>query len=305
MNKKVYFRRNKFTKHLIIKILSIFIFIFCLIIIKSYVKSRIWTDITIIFINLAHKYKYLLKNKNIISEDCPIWIMWYQGIENAPPIIKSCVYSIITNRAKHPVIILNKYNLYDYVSLPAYIVEKFNKGLLTITPFSDIIRIAVLYKHGGYWIDSSYLITSPINYINTTFYTLKLNHCFTYNHPFVKCIWSGNFLAVPKNSFIATYCYFSFLYYLKKYNKFINYFLIDYIISIAYNNIPEFKNDIDKLPSVTCNIFLLFNKLNSDYDKNYYLCPFNKLNRRGKWNIYNGKNITNYGYIIYNYKFSY
>ena len=78
--------------------------------------------------------------------------------------------------------------------------------------------------------------------------------------------------------------FFSLLF--KKYNKFINYFLIDYIISIAYNNIPEFKNDIDKLPSVTCNIFLLFNILNSDYDKNYYLSPFNKLNRRGKWNIY-------------------
>ena len=51
--------------------------------------------------------------------------------------------------------------------------------------------------------------------------------------------------------------------------------------------------------------YYLNNILNSDYDKNYYLCPFNKLNRRGKWNIYNGKNITNYGYIIYNYKFSY
>ena len=37
--------------------------------------------------------------------------MWYQGIENAPPIVLSRIQSVIRNRAKHKVIIISKYNL--------------------------------------------------------------------------------------------------------------------------------------------------------------------------------------------------
>ena len=59
---------------------------------------------------LVRKYEYLLDEENIDSKS-PIWIMWYQGIENAPPLIKACIQSIIINRAKHPIYIINKNNL--------------------------------------------------------------------------------------------------------------------------------------------------------------------------------------------------
>ena len=41
---------------------------------------------------------------------------------------------------------------------------------------------------------------------------------------------------------------------MKKYNSFINYFLLDYIILIAYNNVPEFKNLISNLPYSNFNL---------------------------------------------------
>ena len=63
------------------------------------------------FKSLALKYQYLLEEEKIIPEDSPIWIMWYQGIRNAPLIVQSCIKSIIINRAKNIVYILNKYNL--------------------------------------------------------------------------------------------------------------------------------------------------------------------------------------------------
>ena len=76
--------------------------------------------------------------------------MWYQGIETAPPIVLSCMQSIIQNRKKHPVIIISKYNLEKYIKLPSYIMDKFINNIFSITHFSDIIRMALLSKYGGY-----------------------------------------------------------------------------------------------------------------------------------------------------------
>ena len=265
-------------------------------------KSLTWNNIKKDFELLVNKYKYLFKHEKNIDENSPIWMMWYQGIENAPPLVKSCIQSVIKNKLKHPLYIISKYNLEKYVKLPFYIIEKFNKGIISITHLSDIIRFALLFKYGGYWIDSTYFITTPLRKVNTNFYTLKLNYCFTNSIHFIKCIWSGNFFAVPKNSFIATYGYFAFLHYWKKYNSLIHYFLIDYIIYIAYKNVQEFKDVIIKLPYVPCKISSLSRKLNSNFNKSDISCYFNKINRKRSHYPFNDKKITNYGYIIKNYK---
>ena len=162
--------------------------------------------------------------------------------------------------------------------------------------------MALLYKYGGYWIDSTYLITKPLVHINTNFYTLKLNYCWTYDHPFINCAWSVNFMAYSKNSFISTYGYNAFLLYWKKYNSLINYFLIDYIIYIAYNKVQKFKNVIDKLPFINCSIFSLVKILNSKHKKSDTKCPFHKLTKNGEWITIEKNKRTNYGYIIRKYK---
>ena len=231
--------------------------------------------------------------------------MWYQGIENAPPIVLSCIQSVIENRAKHPVYIISKYNLEKYIELPDYIIKKFEQGLFTITHFSDIIRMSLLYKYGGYWIDSTYLVTAPLTHINTTFYTLKLSYCFTYDHPFISCTWSVNFMAYSKKSFIATYGYMALLLYWKKYNFLIDYFLIDYVIYIAYNILSKFKKVIIDLPFVNCSIFSLAQLLNSKFNKTHIKCPFHKLTKGGDFFSLIGKNKTNYGYITKKFKFNF
>jgi hypothetical protein len=244
---------------------------------------------------LVKKYKYLIKTEENISNNAPIWVMWYQGLENAPPLIKACIHSIYDNKASHPVHLLDKYNLKRYIKLPKYILKKFHKGIFSITHFSDIVRMAFLSTYGGYWIDSTYLVNTPINYTKSSFFTLKLTHCYK---TITKCLWAGNFLAMPKNSFLSTYAYNAFLFYWKKYNSLINYFLIDYIIYVAYKNIPELRNLIKKLPYIECNISTLKKQLNNNYNESFFNCSFNKLSRKTKYISYNGKKITNYGYLI-------
>jgi len=148
------------------------------IIIKSKKKQLNWNIINYEFLNLIHKYEHLIKNEKNISEDCPIWLMWYDGIQKAPPIIKACITSIKKNSGKHPVYILDKNNYYKYITLPSLILRKFHKRIFTITHFSDIIRMGLLSKYGGYWIDSTYFITSPFISVNSSLYTLKLSQCY-------------------------------------------------------------------------------------------------------------------------------
>ena len=265
-------------------------------------NSLIWNNVKHDFEILVNKYKYLIKKEENIEEDSPIWVMWYQGIENAPPIVKSCIQSIVVNRVNHPVNIIDKNNLEKYIKLPYFVIENFHSGNLSIQHFSDIIRMALLHKYGGYWIDATYFINTPLTKVNTSFYTLKLKHCWAHSHTFIDCSYSINFLAVPKKSFIATYGYNALIYYLKKYKYFISYLLLDYIIYIAIIKVPEFKEIINNLPSVTCNIFSLDGKLKFDYNESDF-CSFNKLRKSSLYELKNGKNLTNYGYIIKRYKF--
>jgi len=229
--------------------------------------------------------------------------MWYQGIKNAPALIKSCIQSVIINREKHPVYILDKNNYKKYVDLPDYILKKFNDGKFSITHFSDIIRMALLAKHGGYWIDSTYFVTTPLTYDNYSLFTLKLSQC--YAGTVTKCRWAGNFLGMPKNSFLSVYAYNAFLLYWKNYDKLIDYYLIDEIILVGFDNAPKLRTLIDKLPYITCNIFTLNSILSRKLKYSDLSCLFNKLNRRNnhQTSIYNGK--TNYGYLIETYKLDY
>ena len=223
-------------------------------------------------------------------------------IENASPIVKACIHSVIINRAKHPVYIISKYNIEKYIYLPYHIKEKFNNRTFSVTHFSDIVRFALLSRYGGYWIDSTFFLNTPLIKLNSTYFTLKLKYCWIKGHPFIKCLFSGNFMAVCKNSFIATYCYMAFLQYWKKYNSLIDYQLIDYIIHIAYINIKEFTQKINALPFIECNIFLLAENFNSSYNKSHFLCSYNKLSYKRAVQSSNSNGMTNYGYLIENYK---
>ena len=285
------------------KVLSIYIFL--IVLVSTFLANKKilnWENVRNDFELLVDKYKYLIKKEKNIEEDSPIWMMWYQGIENAPPIVQSCIKSVILNRAKHPVYIISKYNINKYIKLPKYIIQKLNSGYITITHFSDIVRAALLYKYGGYWIDATYFINRPLTKVNTTFFTIKLNYCWIQNHPIINCLWSVNFMASTKNSFIPTYSYMALIHYWKKYNSSIDYFLLDYIVLIAYNKIAKFKQTILNLPNITCSIFSLNKLLNSIHIKNHTICSFNKLKKTAKGVLFIGKKKTNYGYIVKKYK---
>lgn len=120
------------------------------------------------FFRLEKKYKKLIesnKGKNIhqqLRKPKIIWFCWFQGIENAPILVKKCFSSIKSKLSDYDIKLLTSANIFEFAILPDYIIEKWQKGIISDTHFSDILRNNVLVLYGGTWIDATVLLTSPL-----------------------------------------------------------------------------------------------------------------------------------------------
>ena len=118
------------------------------------------------FYKSLKKYKYILDDIKPIEisnkHNDAIWILWMQGIDNAPDIVKKCIESIKHFHPEKEIIILDYNNIKDYIDIPDYMEEKHKKGIIPAANFSDYIRLELLAKYGGTWIDATVLLTAKI-----------------------------------------------------------------------------------------------------------------------------------------------
>lgn len=96
------------------------------------------------------------------KNDEKIFALWLQGEEQAPPIVRACFRSMRRNCPDKELVVLDAKNLFDWVDLPDFVVEKWRKGKIGAAHFSDIVRVELLYEHGGYWFDATDFVTDPI-----------------------------------------------------------------------------------------------------------------------------------------------
>ena len=100
------------------------------------------------------------EEKNLKDEDTKyVWFCWLQGIEKAPKIVKACLESQKKWLKDRTFIIITADNYKEYISLPEFIEEKYARNIIPDAMFTDLIRIELLIKHGGTWIDSTVMIT--------------------------------------------------------------------------------------------------------------------------------------------------
>ena len=97
-----------------------------------------------------------------------IWWCWLQGIENAPSIVKACFNSLMRefkgSRVQglsdgYVIKVIDAENWKEYIELPDFIVKKWEKKQIPPALFSDLLRLELLIKYGGTWIDSTVLCT--------------------------------------------------------------------------------------------------------------------------------------------------
>ncbi|WP_462405920.1 capsular polysaccharide synthesis protein [Gracilibacillus sp. Marseille-QA3620] len=205
-----------------------------------------------------------------IESDSPVWVFWWQGLEHAPSTVKKCVASIQQNAGAHCVNIITKHNYKNYVTLPDYILYKYEKGDMTITHFSDILRMELLYTHGGIWMDATLYLTEelPSDLNEYRFYTIK--HGLFGDYHVCKGLWTGFFIASGKGNRAIKYFRDMFYEYWKNENQLICYLLIDCIIAIGYENIPAIYKLIEAVPKNNTQVFELANILSNEYSSEMF-----------------------------------
>lgn len=118
-----------------------------------------------------------------------IWFCWLQGIENAPEVVKACYNSLtrhlgIAGQARnegYEVKVIDEKNWREYIDLPDYIIRRREKKQIPPAHFSDLLRLELLIKYGGTWIDSTVLCTgvkndnenANVNYLDTDLFMFQ------------------------------------------------------------------------------------------------------------------------------------
>ena len=88
-----------------------------------------------------------------------VWTCWLQGFDKAPEMVKACQDSMRRYITDREIIQLTYENYKDYVTLPEHIVRNFERGQIPPALFADLLRLEVLIKYGGTWMDATILCT--------------------------------------------------------------------------------------------------------------------------------------------------
>lgn len=88
-----------------------------------------------------------------------VWVCWLQGIDNAPDLVKTCYASLNKYLKDCEIVLLTNENIHDYVQLPDFIEEKHKRGIIPVAQYTDLLRLELLIRYGGTWIDSTVLCT--------------------------------------------------------------------------------------------------------------------------------------------------
>ena len=83
-----------------------------------------------------------------------IFSVWLQGEAAAPEIVKACWRSIRANSSRE-LVVLDSSSLPDWIELPGHVTDKWRRGLIRPAHFTDICRVALLHRYGGYWMDAT------------------------------------------------------------------------------------------------------------------------------------------------------
>ena len=169
-----------------------------------------------------------------------IYWCWIQGINNAPNLYKATFNSVKKNCNDHNIIIINQTNLNKYVKFPSYILEKYNTNKFSNTHFSDLLRLELLIKYGGTWIDASVLMTK----YDETFFHKDLFFFKTINDKRIS--GSSWFLTSEKESPVLKTTRDLIYEYWRKENTLCDYFLFHLFFKYGYK---KYINDYSKMPN--------------------------------------------------------
>ncbi len=203
------------------------------------------------------------RKKNLV-----IWTIWLQGMDKAPEIVQKCYVSMKENISDREIIVITEDNYSDYVTFPDFIMEKYEKGIISKVHFADLLRIELLATRGGTWFDGTiycsgepkqrYVLDSEL----FLFQTLKPGldgHCSTISS-WLMTAYSGSDIILLTRALLHNYW--------KTHNFAVDYFILHNFFQMAIEAYPQEWNRVVPFSNSVPHILLL--RLFDKYDENIW-----------------------------------
>ncbi|MDB4345095.1 capsular polysaccharide synthesis protein [bacterium] len=165
-----------------------------------------------------------------------IWVYWSQGFDNAPPLVKECLKSVKHYNPNWNIIELTDVNLKEYID------GIHHPGPLAA--YSDIIRISLIKKYGGLWVDATVLFNKSLDEWLPEYITEGM---FAFSEPTKRhniCSW---FLYGEKDNFLVDKWKETVDNYWGGRKGFHDYLWFHFCFDSCYNQLSEFKDKWDKV----------------------------------------------------------
>lgn len=238
------------------------------------------------------------KNTRKKEQSNKVWWCWLQGEENAPELCKANLNSLRNNLRGRDIVVITEDNWSEFIELPDYIIEKYKKGIITRTHFSDILRVQLLVTHGGTWIDSSVLCTD----YEKKFFDKPLFVFSNFLKEDKSMVCSSWFITSESNNQILTLTRDLLFEYWKTNKVLINYFLFHIMFTIATEKYNKEWNSVPRYSNVPPHIlqFEITNKYNKDrWSEICNMSSIHKLTQKADFS--NKEPDSFYDFIINNY----
>lgn len=231
------------------------------------------------------------------SRSNKVWFCWFQGLESAPDLVKKCYRSLKENLTDREIVVITEENYKDYVELPDYILEKYKKGIITRTHFSDLLRLQLLIQHGGTWIDSTVFCSGgniPDYMLGSDLFLFQDLKPGLDGH--ATCISNWFITSCQNNKILLMTRDLLFDYWRK--NKLIDYFIFHDLMQLAIESYPDEWNKVVPFSNSIPHILLL--RLFEPYDEQLWqaikmMTPFHKLSNKL---TFENENDNFFGHII-------
>jgi len=193
-----------------------------------------------------------------------IWIFWYQGWNDAPEIVKKCLQTWKKSNPAWTIHPLDKNSISEFIDL-GQIIPNLQDNNIPLEALSDIIRISLLNKYGGIWVDSTLYCNRPLEHWLDE---LTSHGFFAFSDPGPNRLVSSWFLVSSQSNYIVEKWEQETTRYWMTRDERHHYFWFHYLFGNLYRDNKKFRHMWDLIPKISA-------------DKPHYFIPYeHKLHRQ-------------------------
>ncbi|MGH3329411.1 MAG: capsular polysaccharide synthesis protein [Streptomycetales bacterium] len=172
-----------------------------------------------------------------------VYVYWSQGMADAPPVVRRCHDELLSHHAPEEVVVLDETSLSRFVEIPVDVRRKVGSNW---TKLSDIIRLELLSRYGGVWIDATCLVRTRVLDVTPGLLTSGF---FAFSQ---RSSWPSTwFLASePNNYTIALWRRAQYTYW-QHFDTPIDYYILHHIFEALYHLDGEFRARWDATPTLS------------------------------------------------------